>query len=219
MHRLYLLVDDPEDPLAFRRMLEKARDLDLSGIDKVGERVVSDSTYEMPDEVKLIDLDNVQARMKVQGYDLKEPDAPDPEAVSKALKKSDPTGDYKRNRGGYKVICPVCNDTHKCQNCKGRGRVKLILKCKVCMGTGKCQGCDRENDVTCPQCKTWISQYSDVCKRCGLSFRCPACGSTMPAMGTRCLSCKAEFKCSICGKPYPRQFSWRCPHCAGWNER
>jgi hypothetical protein len=212
-------VDDPDDPLAFRKKLENARFLDMSGITAVSESVVSGSFYQEPESVKLIELDNVVKRMKVQGYDLEEPKPPDPEAVKRALRKSDPTGDYKRNKAGYKILCPVCNDTHKCPKCKGRGRVKLILKCRTCMGTGKCQGCGQENDVTCPQCKKWISQYSDTCLKCGLSFRCPGCGSPLPAMATRCLSCKAEFKCRFCSKPYPRQFSWRCPHCAAWIER
>jgi hypothetical protein len=212
-------VDEQEDPLAFRKKLEKARPLDLSGVEKVSEQVRTDIIYEMPDEIELIELDNVVKRMKVQGYDLREPDRPDPEAVKKALKKSDPTGDYKRNREGYRVLCPVCNGSRKCPACKGRGRVRIILRCRTCMGTGRCQGCGRENDVTCPQCREWISQYADSCRRCGLSFRCPACGSPLPAMGTRCLFCRTEFKCLACGKGYPRQFSWRCPHCSTWNER
>jgi len=213
------VVDEDEDPLSFRKKLEKAKTLDLSHVVAVRESMETDAMYEEPEEVKLIVLDKVQARMKVQGYDLPDPDEPDPDIVRKTLKKADPTADYKRNREGYKVLCPVCLDTRKCQTCKGRKRVKLVLRCKTCMGTGKCQECDSENDGTCPQCKEWVGQYADSCRKCGLSFRCPSCGSSMPAMGTRCISCKAEFKCSSCRKPYPRGHSWRCPHCGHWNER
>jgi len=211
-------VSDEEDPLSFRRRLEKASEMDLSAVASV-ERDDSSGWIEPDECASTIILDDVKGTIKVQGYDLEEPPKPAPDAERKALAKADPTSDYKRNRTGYKVMCPSCLGSGKCPDCRGRGRVRIFFKCKRCLGTGRCTDCDREGQVRCPQCQEWMSQYSDVCLRCGLSVRCPICGSPMPIMGTRCLSCKEEFICKGCSKPFPIAHSHRCPRCSAWNGR
>ncbi|MGA1820641.1 MAG: hypothetical protein ACMUHU_06500 [Thermoplasmatota archaeon] len=81
-----------------------------------------------------------------------------------------------------------------------------------------CQECDKEIEVHCPQCNEPVSKFASTCTKCGLLMTCSVCGSALPAMATKCLMCHAEFKCRNCKKPYPRQYTWRCPHCSHWNE-
>lgn len=209
-------MDEGGDPLSFRKRLEKAGEMDLSS----SGNVVRDETavwIEPDDEARTIEMDDVKGLIKVQGYDISDPEPPSPDAEARALRKADPTADYKRNAKAYGVMCPTCLGSGKCQECGGRGRVKLIFKCKVCGGSGKCQECKKESEIDCPQCGGFVSQYADSCMKCGLSFTCAECGAHMPAMGTKCISCMTEFKCPKCRKAYPRAFSWRCPHCKSWN--
>ena len=206
------------DPLSFQKKLEKAKTLDLSDA-PVAEFKKGDDWIEPQRDVKIIELEKVKKRFKVQGYDLPEPEKPKKNAEKNALKRADRTGDYKRNRNNYRVMCPTCKGTGKCKVCGGRKRVKLFFKCKKCMGTGICTDCDRELKVKCPQCGNMISEYSDTCRKCGIQFQCPVCYSAIPAMATRCQSCGTEFNCKSCGKPYPRAYSWKCQHCKHWNEK
>lgn len=209
---------DEEDPYELQKELEKAKTFSFSGSNDV-DRSDSAEWIEPGLDAETYDLEKVTKTIKVKGFELEEPEPPEPDAEIKALQKADPTADYKRNREAYRIMCPTCNDTKKCQECKGRGRIKFIFKCKVCMGTGKCQDCDRDIEVQCPHCDEQISKFSPVCKKCGLSITCPVCNSRMPSMGTRCIMCQTEFRCDNCDKIYPRQYSWRCPHCSHWNER
>ncbi|MFO8051338.1 MAG: hypothetical protein R6V01_06530 [Thermoplasmatota archaeon] len=209
---------EDEDIYELQKELEKARTFDFEGFGDI-DRSRSTGRIEPGQDSKTYDLEKVTKKVKVRGFELEEPKPPEPDAEERALRKADPTADIKRNREEYRVMCPVCRDTHKCQACHGRGRVKLIFKCKVCMGSGKCQECDKETRVHCPQCDEPISKFSPTCSKCGLLFSCPVCGSQLPAMGTRCMMCHTEFLCDQCGKPYPRHYSWRCPHCSHWNER
>jgi hypothetical protein len=211
-------VSEEEDPFEFRRELEKAKTLDFSEVETIHRDDRTDS-IEPSENAELIDLEKVKKTYKVQGYDLPEPKKPKPGIEKESLKKDDRTIDYKRNREGYRVMCPTCKGSKKCNNCGGRGRIKLIFKCKECLGTGICPDCDRDIKIKCPQCGKMVSEYSDTCYNCGLLFHCPKCYSSLPAMATRCMICKTEFECHKCGKPYPRAYSWRCPHCDNWNKK
>jgi hypothetical protein len=210
-------VVDEEDPYEFQKELEKAKTFDFSDSADI-ERPDEAAFIEPTLEAKTFDLDNVTETVKVQGFDLKEPPKPAKDAERKALAKADPTADFKRNREAYGIMCPICKDSKKCIDCKGRGRVKLFFKCKTCMGTGKCIECDREVEIHCPQCREPMSKFSSTCNKCGLLIKCSVCSSPLPAMATKCMLCHAEFTCRNCGKPFPKQYSWRCPHCNFWNE-
>jgi len=209
--------DEEEDPFGFQKELEKAKTLTLTVTKDFDVTEVTD-WIEPSLDAKTYNLDEVTNTIKVEGYDLKEPPKPARDAEKKALEKADPTADYKRNRTAYGIMCPVCKDTKKCPDCKGRGRVKLIFKCKTCVGTGICTACDSDIEVHCPQCDHPISKYASTCTKCGLLMTCSVCGSALPAMATKCIMCHTEFKCRICKKPFPRQYTWRCPHCSHWNE-
>ena len=212
--------EEDDDPFAFQKRLSEAKTLDFSET-KTFERsedLYSEKTIEPDEKAKIIELDKVTKTFRVQGYDLPEPKKPRPGAEKRALKKDDRTSEFKRNRKDYRVICPTCLGTGKCQNCNGKGKVKIFFKCKVCMGTGKCQDCDKDIEVDCPYCGNPISMYTDVCMKCGKFFSCPECQAPLPAMGTRCMVCKTEFNCKNCDKPYPVAYSWKCPHCGFWNE-
>lgn len=209
-------VAENEDPFEFQKKLEKARQFSFSDSRNIERR--EDVDWIEPDEnANVFDLEKVTGTVKVQGFELDEPPPPDPHAVEEALKRSDPIADHKRNRESFKVICPTCLGSGKCQGCRGRGRVKLIFKCKVCGGTGKCRDCDMDTGVNCSKCGEPVSRYADNCRRCGVQYSCPQCGRNLPAMATKCTGCHQEFICGFCDKPYPRHFSHRCPHCNAWN--
>jgi predicted RNA-binding Zn-ribbon protein involved in translation (DUF1610 family) len=203
---------DEEDPLRFRKELEKASSQDLEG---TGTFTVPESapTLEREDDERMLLLDDVVSTVKVQGYDVEGPPPPAPDAEKKALERADPTGDYRRNRKEYRVLCPTCNSKGKCIVCKGRGRRYLILKCPNCEGSGKCPDCGREVDVPCPKCGSPISSLSDSCRKCGHFFACQKCGRSLPALATRCMSCGSEGKCMTCKRPVPAQYTRKCPHC------
>jgi len=203
---------DEVDPLRFRKELEKARSQDFEGIRTFSVPEAA-GTMETEGEEKELLLDDVVSTVKVQGYDTEDPLPPSPDAEKKALERADPTGDYRRNRKEYRVLCPTCNGKGKCMECGGRGRRYLFLRCKNCEGYKKCPDCGREVDVPCPKCGSLMSSLSDSCKRCGNFFACPSCGRSLPALATRCLSCGAEGKCFSCKKPVPVQYTRKCPHC------
>jgi len=209
-------VVEEEDPFEFRKELEKAKTFDFAGSSTV-ERSKEAEWIEPAPDAGIFDLDSVKATIKVQGYEKEEPPPPDPRNVKKALERSDPTADYKRNRELYSIMCPVCWDTGKCQDCKGRGRRKLIFKCRTCDGTGKCRECDKDHDLDCPKCGSAVSRFSDKCTRCGNTFQCPDCGSTLPSAASMCPHCGVKFICDSCGKRFPKALSRRCPRCGHWN--
>jgi hypothetical protein len=210
-------VSDEADDFELQRELEKAKTLTFSE-SKTIERSDSAQWIEPSLETETINMDEVTDTIFYKGGELKEPPKPEKDAEKKALARADPTADYKRNREAYGIMCPICKDTKKCQTCKGRGRIKLIFKCKTCMGTGICTKCDEEVEVHCPKCDEPVSKFASTCRKCGTLFNCSVCGSALPAMATKCMMCHAEFKCRICDKPFPKQYSWRCPHCNHWNE-
>jgi hypothetical protein len=209
-------VDDEEETYSFMKKLEKAEEFDFKDSREIS-RTEEAGWIEPSENAERFDLEKVTGTVKVQGFDLDEPPQPEPDAVEKALMRSDPTADYKRNRKDFGIICPICMGSGKCVECHGRGRRKLIFKCKNCGGTGKCPDCERDVNVRCPQCDEPISKFSDTCSKCGLTISCRKCGANLPAMATRCPSCKTDFKCRNCRKPIPSQYSLRCPHCNQWN--
>ncbi|MFW3145391.1 MAG: hypothetical protein ACMUIE_01090 [Thermoplasmatota archaeon] len=211
-------MEDDEDPMEFRKKLEKAKTFEFSDSASI-ERSEEVEWIEPTLDVETFDLEKVTKTIKVQGYELREPEAPAPDAEKKALQRSDPTADFKRNREALGIICPTCKGTGKCPECKGRKRVKLIFRCKKCMGTGICPDCSSDLPVPCPQCREPISKFSSTCSKCGLLLHCPVCGSQLPAMATKCMHCSTEFLCHSCSKSYPRQHSWKCIHCGYWNEQ
>jgi hypothetical protein len=209
-------VDDEEDTYSFQNKLKDAKTFDFANSKEVI-REEEAEWIEPTENADRFDLEKVTGTIKVQGFELDEPPPPDPKAVEKALKRSDPTADYRRNSKEFGIICPVCFGNGKCVECKGRGRVKLIFKCKNCGGSGKCPDCERDIDVGCPQCHEPLSKFSDTCLKCGLTVNCKICGSKLPTMATRCPSCKTIFKCKNCDKTIPLQYSLRCPNCNHWN--
>ncbi len=213
---LFTYVDDEEDTFSFQKKLEGVKTFDFGGSAEV-KRAEGADWIEPSLDAKVFDLEKVTGTVKVQGFELDEPTPPDEDAVEKALKRSDPNADYKRNSQDFGIICPICFGKGKCVECRGTGRRRLILKCKNCGGSGKCPECERDIEVRCPQCSEPISKFSDTCKKCGLTLKCHNCGSNLPAMATRCPSCKTEFKCNNCKKAFPTHFSLRCPHCNHWN--
>ncbi len=213
----YLLVADEEDPYEFQKELEKAKTFDFADSKNV-ERSGDAAWIEPTLDAKTYNLDEVKDTIKVKGYELKEPPKPAKDAEKKALARADPTAEFKRNRKEYAIMCPICKDTGKCIECKGRKRVKIFFKCKTCMGTGKCQDCNKDVEIRCPQCSEPISKFTSTCTKCGLLIKCPVCSSPLPAMATKCMLCHAEFKCQSCGKPFPKPYTLRCPHCYHWNE-
>ncbi len=210
-------MSEEKDVDEFQKELEKAKTFSFSDSPKI-ERSEAVEWIEPTVDASRFDMDSVKDTIKVQGYELEEPEPPDPEAVKKAMRRSDPTADYRRNKNAYGIICPICFDSKKCVECNGRGRKKLFFRCKNCNGSGKCPECEKDIGVHCPKCDEPVSKYSDTCRKCGVRFSCPECSSNIPAMATTCVSCKTTFKCKYCGKPYPRQYSWRCPHCNHWDE-
>lgn len=212
--------DEEEDPFEFQKRLSRAKTLDFSdsGTFVREDDIRGEKTIEPDEKAEIIDLEKVTKRFKVQGYDLPEPRKPSPDAEREAIGRDDRTSDFKRNRKDYKVMCPTCLGSGKCQNCNGKGRVKLFFKCKVCKGTGKCPDCEKDQKINCPQCGEKISMYTDVCLNCGKFFHCPECQAPLPAMATRCMVCGTDFVCMRCDEHYPRAYSWRCPHCGFWNE-
>ena len=209
-------MEGEEDPFELTRRLERAGTVDRSNVATV-ERS-DDIVFVEPDlGAKILDLQKVKKRVKVRGYDLKDPPKPKKDAEKKALKRADKTADYRRNRENYRIFCPTCRGSGKCPGCRGKGRVKLFFKCKRCGGSGICSDCGKDTMIECPQCHELLSKYSDSCTKCGLQFTCEKCYSPLPAMATRCMKCKNEYICNYCGKPYPRSFSWKCPHCGRWN--
>jgi hypothetical protein len=210
-------VSDEEDDFELQRELEKAKTFTFSEAKSI-DRSEAAEWIEPSLDAKMIVMDDVTDTIVYKGGEIKEPPKPAKDAEKKALAHADPTSDYKRNREAYGIMCPVCHDSKKCIDCKGRGRIKLIFKCKTCMGTKICTKCDLDVEVHCPKCDEPVSKFSPTCNKCGTLFQCPVCGSQLPAMGTKCMMCHAEFKCRMCGKPFPKQYSWRCPHCFTWNE-
>ncbi|MGA1822554.1 MAG: hypothetical protein ACMUIG_08500, partial [Thermoplasmatota archaeon] len=63
------------DPLNFQKKLEKAKTLDLSDV-PIAEFDHGDKWIEPRSDAEIIDLDKVEKRFKVQGYDLPEPEKP-----------------------------------------------------------------------------------------------------------------------------------------------
>jgi hypothetical protein len=210
-------VSDEEEIFELQKELGKAKTFSFSNSKNI-ERSDHAEWIEPTLDAATYNLDDVTDTIHVKGFDLKEPPKPAKDAEKKALARADPTVDYKRNREAYGIICPICKDTKKCPDCRGRGRKKLIFKCKTCMGTGKCSKCDEDIEVHCPQCEEPISKFTSTCRKCGLLFQCPVCGSALPAMATKCMMCHIEFECKMCGKSIPKQYTWRCPHCSHWNE-
>jgi hypothetical protein len=210
-------VSDEEEDFELQRELEKAETFSFSD-SKTVERSESASWIEPSLDAKTYNMDEVTDTISYKGDDLKEPPKPSKDAETKALARADPTADYKRNKEAYGIMCPICHDSKKCQECKGRGRIKLIFKCKKCLGTGICTKCDEEIDIHCSKCDEPLSKFDSTCRKCGTLYQCPVCSSPLPVMATKCLMCHAEFVCKICRKPYPKQYTWRCPHCFHWNE-